>query len=73
MKLAQIREQLHDFIDIADEDALTLIYAIMQRDDDYTLTEEQQRLLRLTVQAHEEGQSKSYTWAEARAIIEKRQ
>jgi hypothetical protein len=71
MRLAKIREQLHDFIDSADETALTLIFAIMQGDDNYTLTDEQQKLLQLTIDQHEGGNSKSFSWAEARSIIEK--
>lgn len=37
-----------------------------------TLTEEQQRLLELTIKEHKQGRSKSYTWAEARDMIQKR-
>ncbi len=36
------------------------------------LTEEQQKLLDLTIREHKQGRSKSYSWAEARDMIQKR-
>jgi hypothetical protein len=72
-EMAKIREELHQFINVADEQTLELIYAIMRPSNDLLLTEEQERDLQLRIQEHKTGLSKSYTWAEARAIIEQRQ
>jgi putative addiction module component (TIGR02574 family) len=72
MGVAQIREELHQFINQADERILNLIYGMMKADSDKDiLTNEQQQDLDKRIDRHKKGESKSYTWSEARAQIEK--
>lgn len=74
MVTTQLREELHQLINSANDEVVLLMYTFMkaETDADATLTEEQERQLRLTIRQHKAGLSKSYTWAEARAEIEKR-
>ena len=72
MGTAQIREELHQFIDRADERILNQIHGMMKSASENTiLTERQQKDLDMRVDRHKRGESKSYTWSEARAQIEK--
>ena len=73
MGTAQIREELHQFIERADERVLNQIHGMMKSASENTiLTEEQQKDLDMRVGHHKSGESKSYSWSEARAQIEKR-
>ncbi|HEX8060334.1 MAG TPA: hypothetical protein VF473_05330 [Cyclobacteriaceae bacterium] len=72
MDVTELREELHELINNADEKILSLMHAFITAKDDTLLTEEQERLLHLTIREHEAGRSKSYTWAEVRALIEKK-
>jgi len=71
MGSSQIREELHDFINQADDRVLKLIYGMLIADKDELLTAEQQEDLDRRILSHRRGESKSYTWSEARAQIEK--
>ncbi len=72
MGAAQIREELHQFINQADERVLTLIYGMMKADSENVLSEGQQEDLDRRIILHKNGESKSFSWAEARPQIEKR-
>jgi hypothetical protein len=72
MGAAQIREELHEFINHADERVLNLIYGMMRADNDELLTKGQQEDLDKRIARHKSGESRSYSWSEARAQIEKR-
>ena len=73
MGVAQIREELHQFINQADERVLNLIYGMMKADNQPgILTSDQQEDLDKRIARHKEGESKSYSRSEARAQIEKR-
>lgn len=73
MGVAQIREELHRFINRADDRVLNLMYAMMKADSvEGTLTADQQEDLDKRIARHKKGESKSYSWSEARAQIEKR-
>jgi len=73
MGAAQIREELHQFINHADERILNLMYGMMKADSEKSiLTAEQQEDLDKRIASHKKGESKSYSWSEARAQIEKR-
>lgn len=72
MGAAQIREELHEFINRADERVLSLLYGMMKADNEGLLTEEQQQDLDKRIAQHKKGESKSYSWPEARTQIEKR-
>ena len=72
MGAVQIREELHQFINQADERVLNLIYGMMKADNEGLLTAEQQEDLDKRIVRHKKGESKSFSWAEARAQVEKR-
>lgn len=72
MGAAQIREELHQFINRADERILNLMYGMMKADSEKVLTAEQQEDLDKRIASHKKGESKSYSRSEARAQIEKR-
>jgi predicted GIY-YIG superfamily endonuclease len=72
MSASQIREELHQFINRADERVLVLLYGMMKADGEEVLTTEQQQDLDQRIDRHKKGESKSYTLSEARAQIEKR-
>lgn len=73
MGAAQIREELHQFINQADERVLTLIYGMMKADQEGLLTTDQQDDLDQRIKRHKSGESKSYSWPEARTQIENRE
>lgn len=72
MGAAQIREELHQFINYADERVLNLMYGMMKADGEGVLTAEQQEDLDKRIARHKNGESKAYSWPEAKAQIEKR-
>lgn len=72
MGAAQIREELHQFINYADERVLNLMYDMMKADGEGVLTAEQQEDLDKRIARHKNGESKEYSWPEAKAQIEKR-
>jgi len=71
MDAAQIREELHQFINQADDRVLALIYGMMKADREDILTIDQQADLEKRIMSHKSGESKSYGWPEARVQIEK--
>lgn len=61
MGAAQIREELHQFIDRADERVLNQIHGMMKSASENTiLTDRQQKDLDMRVGLHKRGESKSY-------------
>ncbi|MEK6782116.1 MAG: hypothetical protein AABY93_10435 [Bacteroidota bacterium] len=71
MGAARIREELHQFINQADERILNLIHGMMKADNEKGfLTAEQKDDLDKRITRHKKGESKSYSWSEARAQIE---
>lgn len=73
MEAARLREELHEFINRADQRILNLIYGMMRADaEGGILTIEQQQDLDKRIENHKKGDSKSFSWSEARAEIEKR-
>jgi hypothetical protein len=73
MGVAQIREELHRVINNADDRVLNLIYEMVKADSEPgILTADQREDLEKRIERHKSGESKSYSWPEARAKIEKR-
>jgi hypothetical protein len=72
MGAAQIREELHDLINQADDRLLNLIYGMMKADRDTQLTDEQLEDLDKRIARHKKDESVSYTWPEAKKLIQKR-
>jgi hypothetical protein len=71
MGLSDIREELHKFINSADEQVLNLLYAMVQPDSgNSSLTPKEQKEIDKRIASHNSGESKSYSWDEARKQIE---
>ncbi|HEY8928250.1 MAG TPA: addiction module protein [Mucilaginibacter sp.] len=76
MRTSQIKQQLHDYIDSAEDKKLKAIYTLVKDDidvstDDSFLTAEQKSILDQRYADHLSGKSKSYTWEETIAIAER--
>jgi putative addiction module component (TIGR02574 family) len=69
MGVAQIREELHELINHADDQVLDLIYDMLQTDISARLTKSQQDDLNMRIARHKKGESKSISWEEAKARI----
>jgi putative addiction module component (TIGR02574 family) len=72
MSSAQIRQRLHDYIDIAEDKKLKAIYTLLQDDidDGYQLTEEQKAELDRRLHDYNNGLGRTYSWDETVAIID---
>ena len=70
MSTAQIRQRLHDYIDIAEDKKLKAIYTLLQDDidDGYQLTEEQKAELDRRMHDYQNGIGRTYTWDETVAM-----
>lgn len=69
MGAAQIREELHQYIDKADERILNMIYAMVKADtgqEDYLLTDEHKQLLDERLAAHKASPQEGSTWSEVK-------
>ena len=69
MSTIEIKKSIHDYINIADEEFLKAIYALMQYDkskDGFKLTSVQKKTLDQRKFNHKSGKSKSYTWEEVK-------
>jgi putative addiction module component (TIGR02574 family) len=72
MGAIQIREELHQYIDIADDRLINLMYAMVQADmleSDYKLSDEHKLLLDKRLVAHEANPSSGSTWEEVQSRI----
>jgi hypothetical protein len=70
MSTAQIRQQLHDYIDSAEDKKLKAIFTLVENDlvDDYSLTPEQKKELDKRYKDHQNGVGRTYTWNETVAM-----
>jgi hypothetical protein len=72
MKTTNIREAIRDYISEADDRFVQMVYAMMKvNQEEETLTEKEEEELKRRIARHESGESRSYSWPEARARIEK--
>lgn len=74
MEPASIRQKLHQYIDKGDDKLLKLMYAIAREyneDDDfeYEFSAEEIRLFEERSAKRLSGESKTYNWKDAKAII----
>lgn len=74
MTTARIRQQLHNYIDTAEDKKLKAIFTLLQADitDDYQLTEEQKIELDKRSQDYKNGIGKTYTWDETIAMAKQK-
>lgn len=71
----QLREELHQYINQADDRFVQLVYAMVQADkkEQELLSQEEKEELERRVERHKNGQSKSYTWEEVKARLRKQE
>lgn len=73
MENVLIKEELQKYIDTGDKKLLKLMYAIAKEytetDDEYELTDEQIQELDRRRAMRLRGESKSYSWSDAKKII----
>jgi hypothetical protein len=70
MSTAQIRQQLHDYIDSAEDKKLKAIYTLLQNEisEEYDLSSAQKKELDKRASDHKNGIGRTYTWEETVAI-----
>jgi hypothetical protein len=73
MSTAQIRQQLHDYIDLAEDKKLKAIYTLIEADipEGYKFSTEQKKELDKRLSELENGIGRTYTWEEVVAITDK--
>ena len=74
MSSAQIREELHQYINKADDRLLNLIYALVQADlqeSEYELTNDHKKIIDDRLVAHQSSPESGSSWEEARSRIKK--
>ena len=66
-----IREELHSYINRADDRILHLLYAMVQADisDNYALTPEEREEIDKRIANHQSGKSRSSTWEEVKSRL----
>lgn len=71
MEPAKIKEKLHHYIDVADEEKLQAIYTILEHEieSEYTYTQDEIKMFYDRRQKHLNGESKSYTVEEALNLV----
>lgn len=74
METVNIRQKLHQYIDKGDDKLLKLMYAVAKEyneDDDfeYQFTDEEIKLFEERTARRLSGESKTYNWNDAKAII----
>jgi putative addiction module component (TIGR02574 family) len=75
MGTTQLREELHEFINKADERLLNLLYAMVQADmkeDDYELSAAHKDILDERLAAHESNPKSGSSWEEVKSRIKNR-
>ncbi len=70
MRTSQIRKQLHEYIETAEDDKLKAIYTLLQNEisDGYELTKTQREELDKRFNDHQNGVGESFTWDETLAM-----
>jgi len=73
MSIAEIKQQLHDYIDTAEDKKLKAIYTLLEDDisEDYQFSEDQKKELDRRYNNYQNGIGKTYTWEETLAITDK--
>jgi len=76
MNTTDIRKELHEHIDIADENLLKAIHEILREADnadDFEISDEHKRILDERLKAYYENPNDVLTWEEVKATIKKLQ
>jgi putative addiction module component (TIGR02574 family) len=70
MRTTQIRQQLHDYIDAAEDKKLKAIYTLLEIEDAHQLSEAQQAELDRRYTDYQNGVGKTFTWEETVAFMD---
>ena len=72
MRTTQIRQQLHDYIDAAEDKKLKAIYTLLEKDisEDHGLSTLQKEELDKRLSDHQNGIGRTFSWDETVAIAE---
>ena len=64
METALLRNQIHSYIDLADERFLTLVYGMIQADltNEYDLTEDELRMIEERLEDHKKNPETGDSW-----------
>ena len=76
METTDLRAALHQYIDEGDDKLLRMLYAVAKEyneEEEYEFTEEEIKELDEKVEEWRRGETKAYTWEEAKEIILKKQ
>jgi hypothetical protein len=73
MSIAEIKQQLHDYIDTAEDEKLKAFYTWLEDDisEDYQFSEDQKKELEKRYHNYQNNIGKTYTWEETLAITDK--
>ncbi len=72
MSSTELRQELHEYIDNADDRLINLMYALVQADmkeSNYQLTDEHMQVLDQRLKKHVENPDSGSNWKEAKARI----
>ena len=72
MSIAQLRSELHDLIEKADDRLLNLIYAMLQADmtdDDYQLSNDHKKILDERLKDHQKDPTSGSDWKSTKSRI----
>lgn len=73
MGSAQIKDELHQFIDRADERVLNLMYGMMKADgDEFIVSESHREILDERLFAHTQNPEAGSSWSDVRTRIKER-
>ena len=75
MSTSEIKTELHNFIDTADERVLHMLYSILQSDikeSDYKLSKEHIKILEERLAEHEKYPTSGSSWEDVKARIQKK-
>ena len=70
-KASNLRDKLHQYIDVADEQKLQAIYVLLEDEIDYKYSPEEIDVFRKRKEKHQGGESKSYTPEESLKAVRK--
>ncbi|WP_233194467.1 addiction module protein [Aquimarina sp. I32.4] len=68
MGAVELRSLISEYVNTADERLLKIVKAVMEsyHEDEFTITEEQYKIIDQRRERHLKGKSKSFTWEEVK-------
>jgi Putative addiction module component len=73
MSTLELKEKIHDYIELADDKVLEAIYTLLEANvNQYTLTDKQISIVEERLEQYHAGTSKTYDWEEVKKMIGKK-